>query len=411
MSVKERVPLASVSPSGQNPRRDFGDVSALARSIRATGGQPVNPIVVARDGDGYRIVDGERRYRAMLELGATEADALVCDDWGEAEEAVAMMATDDKKQLSGQERLRGFQGMLCLGVSDEVAGAAAGVEPAVVRRARRVSEELPDQLDLDAFLCAVEFDDPAERERVYRSDCPAIAARSIRRGHEQEASRARLRALMEGLGVEFRERGKPQRWDAAEHRERGVAYACHVSTPGDVDDLREAAFEEALVAWPEGDGWDVYRQAPPEETERERAAREIKGLRSASHDAALGLARSVARWAAGLGAVPHDLASLVREWRSDARARDLLGVSEGGSDPALAAVMDSDPSAFELAQFLDAGVWAYGVRGYDGGFDAGRARAARDLWDAAVADGWDPAGCDAMRAELDAWERSGGGES
>lgn len=29
MSYKARVPLASVRPSGQNPRRDFGDVGAL----------------------------------------------------------------------------------------------------------------------------------------------------------------------------------------------------------------------------------------------------------------------------------------------------------------------------------------------------------------------------------------------
>ena len=41
MKTRESLPIGSVRPSGQNPRRDFGDIPALARTITATGGQPV----------------------------------------------------------------------------------------------------------------------------------------------------------------------------------------------------------------------------------------------------------------------------------------------------------------------------------------------------------------------------------
>lgn len=52
---KRAVRLGDIRPSGQNPREDFGDIGALARSIEATGGEPLNPPVVVADGNVFRI--------------------------------------------------------------------------------------------------------------------------------------------------------------------------------------------------------------------------------------------------------------------------------------------------------------------------------------------------------------------
>ena len=236
MSEKTSVPISAVAPSGQNPRQDFGDIEALARTIRATGGQPVNPIVVVRDGDAYRIVDGERRYRALVELGAETADVLVCDDWGEAEEAVAMVATDDKKGLTEEERARGFQSMLALGVSDEVAGAASGLEPSVVRRVRRVAAEAPEQTTLDAMIAASEFDDERDRAKVLKADDPARCAIRIREEHERDAARAAVRSLVEEAGLDVEWMGGPAPWPygGETKKTRGLAYAMRVVGEGDV---------------------------------------------------------------------------------------------------------------------------------------------------------------------------------
>ena len=78
----------------------MGDVAALARNIEATGGQPLNPPVVVADGtdpDGrqtYRVVDGERRVRALWSLYGEGSDDLVdvlCfRSYDAADEAVAM---------------------------------------------------------------------------------------------------------------------------------------------------------------------------------------------------------------------------------------------------------------------------------------------------------------------------------
>lgn len=83
---KKSVRLGDIRPSGQNPREDFGDIGALARSIEATGGEPLNPPVLVADGNVFRIVDGERRYRALSSIYGEdrEVSALVADTMDEA---------------------------------------------------------------------------------------------------------------------------------------------------------------------------------------------------------------------------------------------------------------------------------------------------------------------------------------
>lgn len=410
---KVRVPLASVSPSGQNPRRDFGDVGALARSIAATGGQPVSPIVVARDGGRYRIVDGERRYRAMLELGAEECEALVCDGWGEAEEAVAMMATDDKKGLTDEERARGFQGMLMLGVDDETASGASGVGVERVRAIRRIASEVPEQATMDAMIAASEFDDPADRAEVLSSPDPSLAAARVRRRMRDDESFAAVREALDGCGlpVEWPAGDAPSVWSPGAMREAGVAFAFDAAgARAAAARARELAASRpgcSLRAWRDGRGARVFRvlggdEGPgPEEV--------ADGLRRASAAAVAEAVSSVATWLSGLGSVPRDLASLVRAGRSPWRPSEALGVGDDPSDARLAAVMDSDPSVYEAVSYLASRSLRFGIRSYDGSYDDEAARWLDDLMDAAADSGWRDAGLEAIGEELGAWLDSGAG--
>lgn len=416
MSCKARVPLASVSPSGQNPRRDFGDVSALARSIAATGGQPVNPIVVADAGDGpdgmpaYRIVDGERRYRALLELGAEEADVLVCADWSEAEDAVAMMATDDKKALTEEERARGFQGLLSLDLDDETVAGASRTDAGTVGRIRRMRAELPEQATMDAMIAACEFDDPEDRARVLSAAEPSWAAAQIRRRHSEDEAfgRVRLALLASPLPVDVMEGEAPSPYSRSRLREEGVAFAFEATTPAAARRLALELVRErpgcTARAWRAGRAARVYRVVDGDEGPSPEEVAE--GLRCRSRDAVAAFVRSVAEWVAGPSWVVGDVASLVRADRNALQASRALGAGDGSGDASLAAVMDSDPSPYEAVAFLGR-FTTFGIRSYDGGFDEDQARWADDLWRAALSDGWDPDGCDAMAAELEAWRASG----
>ena len=62
MELRE-IGIDDVYPDEKNPRKDFGDIAALAESCMLNAlnpGEPVNPIVVVEDGGIYRIVDATR---------------------------------------------------------------------------------------------------------------------------------------------------------------------------------------------------------------------------------------------------------------------------------------------------------------------------------------------------------------
>lgn len=71
--------INDISPNADQPRKDF-DVEALnelADSIKENG--IIQPIIVQRKGTGYRIVAGERRWRASRIAGLKVIPAIVRD--------------------------------------------------------------------------------------------------------------------------------------------------------------------------------------------------------------------------------------------------------------------------------------------------------------------------------------------
>lgn len=171
MELRE-LHVNDVYPDENNPRKDFGNIDALAESCMLNAinpGEPVNPIVVVQDGGIYRIVDGERRYKAIRQNKLTHCHAVVCDGIDEANAMVAMVATDDKQQLSEIERSRGVQQMMLLGVDPECVEKAGRIPKgsfAKLRRARAAVDDAGDDMTLDRMLAIAEFEDAGDDEAV-----------------------------------------------------------------------------------------------------------------------------------------------------------------------------------------------------------------------------------------------------
>ncbi len=64
------LPLALLDANRRQPRRHFDDdgIAELARSIAKTG--VLQPVLVTREGERYRILAGERRVRAARQAGS-----------------------------------------------------------------------------------------------------------------------------------------------------------------------------------------------------------------------------------------------------------------------------------------------------------------------------------------------------
>ena len=318
----KRIRLEDVYPDDANPRskESMGDIAALADSFRLNAinpGEPVNPVVVVADGGIYRIVDGERRYRAMRLLKKADCMAVVCEGMDEANAMLAMLATDDKERLTDAERSRGVQQMLLLGVDPEKVERAGRMSKGSADRVRRAMAKVDDaaqDMTLDRLLAIEEVgDDPDAVSRL--EGCPEKEWRrvydGIMRERESAAKAAELEAaaLLTGLPVE-------------EERPDGLRYARRTDDPGAIAAMAEEAPDgSAFVV--SATSWSAYAELyvpADEEADREAAetARRADGLREAAKDGAL----RRKRWFAGhIEAGTYDRLSVAAALMDRARER------------------------------------------------------------------------------------------
>ena len=74
----EMIPLGQIDPQENNPNALSEDLmTALSKDIKENGF--TQPILVRPEGDRFRLIDGEHRWRVMQELGAASIPAVVID--------------------------------------------------------------------------------------------------------------------------------------------------------------------------------------------------------------------------------------------------------------------------------------------------------------------------------------------
>ncbi len=74
------IPLDQIAPNPMQPRQTFNKerLAELAESLKTNG--VVQPLVVRRNGAGFTIVAGERRYRAAHLAALAQVPAVIMDD-------------------------------------------------------------------------------------------------------------------------------------------------------------------------------------------------------------------------------------------------------------------------------------------------------------------------------------------
>lgn len=324
---KRQVRLGDIRPSEQNPREDFGDIGALARSIEATGGEPLNPPVVVADGNVYRIVDGERRYRALSSIYGEdrEVSALVADTMDEANELVAMLATDDKRQLTEAERARGVQQMLVLGVDEQRIERASRATAGQIRAARRLRGRIDagSQVTLDQLEAASAFDDEKDIEAVLAAgDGWAGKADSIRRRIEREEAKAEDYDAFGDAGI-----------PVVKERPEGSSYVDWIHLGLADAKLKRMDVAPGTVAVADSVGWYLYAPDDGAEPEKpEKSEEEILAEQEAAREASVLkdlYRRLVGFVASGAFTMLDDLKRIVRE----ARVEPVVVADAIGGDP------------------------------------------------------------------------------
>ncbi len=112
--IGQRVDIGRVEPDPDQPRSRMGELDDLVSSIREKG--ILEPILVREVSGGepgidYRIISGERRYRAALEAELTDLPVIVLDvDPDEALE-IALIENLQRKDLTPFEEAQGFHAL------------------------------------------------------------------------------------------------------------------------------------------------------------------------------------------------------------------------------------------------------------------------------------------------------------
>ena len=100
----QKLPINKVAPNPDQPRRVFDETALTELSISISNHGILQPIVVTQAGDGYRIVAGERRWRAA-KLAKLQAVPAIVRGMKELEELeIALVENVQRVDLSSLEQ-------------------------------------------------------------------------------------------------------------------------------------------------------------------------------------------------------------------------------------------------------------------------------------------------------------------
>ena len=105
------IPITSISPHPQNPRKDLGDLTELAESIRTTGILQ-NLTVVQNEDYTYTVIIGHRRLAAAKLAGLKTAPCAVVEMSEDDQLATMLTENMQRSDLTVYEQAEGIQLLL-----------------------------------------------------------------------------------------------------------------------------------------------------------------------------------------------------------------------------------------------------------------------------------------------------------
>ena len=106
-SLGRQIPIDEIITNPDQPRRSVGDLSELKASIESKG--VLEPILVRPLPDGrFRIIAGERRFRAALEAGLAEVPCIELDVPDNEMMEIALIENLHRRDLDAFEEAMGY---------------------------------------------------------------------------------------------------------------------------------------------------------------------------------------------------------------------------------------------------------------------------------------------------------------
>jgi ParB family chromosome partitioning protein len=210
------VSLDRLDANPRQPRHRFDEegLEELAQSIRRTG--ILQPILVARSGDRYRILAGERRARAARAAGLREVPVLVREGLEDRDHLLlALVENVQRQDLTALEEAEAYRHLREeFGLTQEEIAERVGKDRVTVTNSLRLLK-LPaevrtaleeERLSAGHARALLALPSAADQENLARE--------FVRRGLSVRAAEARVAAFAKG---DSRKRRKERRVDADTH--------------------------------------------------------------------------------------------------------------------------------------------------------------------------------------------------
>jgi len=137
---RRTLAIEDVHPAPGQPRKQFDDarLDELAASIKAQG--IIQPLVVRlREGGGYELIAGERRWRAAQRAGLHEVPAVIRDVAPARAFEMALVENLQREDLNPIEEANGYQRLVEeFGYTQEALAARVGKDRSTVANALRL---------------------------------------------------------------------------------------------------------------------------------------------------------------------------------------------------------------------------------------------------------------------------------
>ena len=169
------LPVSELHPHPDNPRKDLGDLTELAESIKVKGVMQ-NLTVVPRTEGGYTVIIGHRRMGASKLAGLKELPCVIVEMSAKDQVATMLLENMQRSDLTVFEQAQGFQMMFDFGESIESIAEKTGFSKSTVRRRLKMAELDQDtlkevsarQLSLEDFDRLSQIDDISQRNECLK---------------------------------------------------------------------------------------------------------------------------------------------------------------------------------------------------------------------------------------------------
>lgn len=134
MNNIEMIPVEQLQHHPENPRKDLGDLTELADSIKKNGVMQNLTVVPSEyEKDRYMVVIGNRRMEAAKQAGLAEVPCVVSFMDHKTQISTMLMENMQRADLTVYEQAQGFQMMMDLGFTEKEIGDKTGFSEKTVK--------------------------------------------------------------------------------------------------------------------------------------------------------------------------------------------------------------------------------------------------------------------------------------